>query len=234
MALTSQTARRPSAPAGPGIERPVAEVAFRRGVAGRQRSVPIALIGLACVVLGALVFLILHMSLDRRVPVLVVARPVAAGEVVRAEDLRTARVSSDSGAASIPASDGARVVGRTAAVGLVPGSVLAPSQLGSSSSLQAGQAIVGVALKVGQAPAGLRAGSRVQVVDTGHSGTGPADQLRPVVLSNSAVVASIARTEGSSSGVTLASLTLSEREATSVAAAASAGRVSLVLLPGAS
>jgi Flp pilus assembly protein CpaB len=193
-----------------------------------------AIVGLACVVLGAFAFLLLHMRLDHRVPVLVVARPVAAGEVVKAEDVRIVRMSSDLGAATIPASGRSGVVGRTAAVGLVPGSVLAPSQLGASSSLQAGQAVVGIALKVGQAPAGLRAGSRVQVVDTGSGGAGSTEQLRPVVLSNSAVVASVGRVDGSSSGVTLASLTVSEREAMSVVAAASAGRVSLVLLPGAS
>lgn len=232
MTLTAQTARRPSTTRAPGDERTATSLGSRRGVGDRRRSVPMAVVGLACVVLGAFVFLFLHMSLDHRMPVLVVARPVSAGQVVRAEDLGVVRISPAVGAATIPASGRAGVVGRTAAVGLVPGSVLAPSQLGASSSVQAGQAVVGIALKVGQAPAGLRAGTRVEVVDAGSTGAGQADQLRPVVLSNSAVVASVATAGESASGITLVSLTVSEREATPVVAAASAGRVSLVVLPG--
>ena len=125
-----------------------------------------ALIGVAAVVLGALVFLALYTSIDSRRPVLVVLRPVPAGQVIAAADVGEVRVSSSEGLATVAAGERADVVGKTAAVGLAPGALLAPSQVGAVSTLRADQAVVGIALKAGQAPASLRPGARVEVVDT--------------------------------------------------------------------
>jgi hypothetical protein len=129
----------------------------------------------------------------------------------------------------MPSSRSGDVVGKTAAVALVPGALLAPSQIGAASTLQPGQAVVGIALKPGQAPASLRAGTRVEVVDTVKAANG--DQPRPVVLTTNAVVSSSTRADNSSSGATLVSLTLPASEAPAVAAAAMDGPLSLVVLP---
>ncbi|MDP9419869.1 MAG: SAF domain-containing protein, partial [Actinomycetota bacterium] len=107
-----------------------------------------ALVGAAAVVIGALIFAAAHIGIDSRDTVLVVARPVASGQIITAEDLRTARISVSSGTASLPASRRNEVIGKTAAVGLVPGGLLAPAQIGGASSLEPGQAIVAVPLKV--------------------------------------------------------------------------------------
>ena len=130
------------------------------GAAEGTRSTPLALLGVASVVVGALVFFGIYTSIDSRQAVLVAARQVAPGQVISAEDLTTASVSVPEGTAVVPASAAADVVGQTAAVGLVPGAILSPSQLGASSGLQPGRAQVGVALKPGQAPLGMRQGSR--------------------------------------------------------------------------
>src|SRR3954447_3745790 len=132
---------------------------------GRQRSVPLAVMGVLVCFFGALVFGALHLRLDRRVAVLAVAHPVAAGEVVHDSDLRAVRLPRI-GVATVAAADRATVVGHIAAVPLAPGSLLVRSQLGSSSSLQVGQAVVGMALKSGQLPGVLRPGDRVLIVDT--------------------------------------------------------------------
>src|SRR5436190_52996 len=137
---------------------------------GRQRSVPLAVIGVLLCFFGAMVFGALHLRLDHRVAVLAVARPVGAGDVIHEADLRVARVSA-SGLATVAADDRGSVVGHIAAVSLAPGSLLVRSDLGSSSSLQSGQAVVGVALKAGQLPGVLRPGDRVLIVDTGPSTT---------------------------------------------------------------
>ncbi len=194
------------------------------GAATARRSVPLALVGLASVVVGALVFLTLYTTLDRRQSVLVAARDVAPGQVIAAEDLTEARVSVSEGAAWVPADQRGDVVGRPAAVGLTSGAILAPSQVGESSGLRAGQAEVGVALGPGQAPLALRQGSRVQVVDNG--GDIPGEQAGPVVLSDHAVVSDV----GAPSATTVVSLTLPAQEAAAVAAAGAAGRVSLVVV----
>lgn len=203
------------------------------GLGTAKRSTPMALVGVATVVLGALVSLAVYTSLDRRQDVLAVARPVAPGALIAAEDLRVVQVSTSSGITPVKASQRHTVVGKTAAVGLVPGTLLGASQVGPSSSLQAGQAVVGLALKPGQAPASLRPGTRVEVVDTVKAANG--DQPRPIVLSNSAVVSTTGRGDGSAaSGTTLVSLTMPATEAPAVAAAAMDGQLSLVVLAASS
>ena len=198
------------------------------GAAEGTRSTPLALLGVASVVVGALVFLGIYTSIDSRQSVLVAARRVAPGQVITAEDLTTASVSVSEGTEVVPASGAADVVGQTAAVGLVPGAILSPSQLGASSGLQAGRAQVGVALKPGQAPLGLRQGSRVMVV--GSDGAPGTEDATPVVLSSDAVVSDVG-SPSASSATTVVSLTVAEGDATAVAAAGAAGLVSLVVLP---
>ena len=204
------------------------------GLGTAKRSVPMALVGVAAVVLGALLALALYTSVDRRQAVLAVRRPVAPGQVIVPEDLRQVRVSTADGITPVPVSRSATVVGKSAAVALVPGTLITSDHVGAPSSLQAGQAIVGVALKAGQAPAALPAGTRVQVITTVKGGG--ADQARPLVLTSSAVVAPAAATHGAqakptTSATTVVSLIVPANEAPAVAAAAADGQVSLVGLP---
>ncbi|MGI8778095.1 MAG: SAF domain-containing protein [Acidimicrobiales bacterium] len=189
-----------------------------------------AVVGLAAVVLGALLFAALYTSVDKRQAVLGVARPVAAGQVIGAGDLRVVRVSSATGITPLPASRQATVIGKTAGVGLVPGSLLVESQLGSSSDLHPGQAVVAIALKAGQAPPSLRAGTRVEVVDSVKSSNG--DQPKPVVLSTQAIVSAAGKADSSSSSTTVVSLMVPAGDAPAVSASAMDGRVSLIVLPG--
>src|SRR3954454_375073 len=146
----------------------------------RQRSAPLAVMGVLLCFVGALVFGAVHLRLDQRKVVLAVVHPVAAGQVITSNDLRTVRVSAG-GVATISETERSSVVGHIAAVPLAPGSLLVRSQLGSAASIPSGQAVVGVALKDGQFPAGLRAGDRVFLVDTG-SGRAAAGDGAPVRL----------------------------------------------------
>jgi len=196
------------------------------GAISKKRSAPMALAGLTAVVIGAVVFFAAHVGLDRRESVLLIARAVASGQVIAAEDLREAQVSISAGAASVPASQRGEVVGKTATVGLVPGAVLAPAQLGTVAAIQAGEAVVGLALKAGQAPLGLRPGTRVQVVDTGGAGGGAS---MPAVVSTLAVVVNTGESQPGS-GVGVVSLRLPLEESLAVSAAGAAGRATLVVL----
>src|SRR3954465_13609888 len=76
---------------------------------GRQRSVPLAVMGVLLCFLGALVFGALHLRLDQRKVVLAVTHPVAAGQMIRADDIRAVRVSA-TGVATISNADRAVVV----------------------------------------------------------------------------------------------------------------------------
>ena len=198
---------------------------------GRRRSPSLATLGVLCCFLGALAFGALHLRLDRRSAVLAVARPVAAGQVVQAGDLRVVRAPSIGGVSPLAAKAESSVVGRPAAVSLVPGTLLVQGDLGSGSLVGAGQAVVGAALKPGQLPGVLRPGDRVWVVDTGSSAQASAggqssDALAPPVTAS--VLSLAASPDGT--GNSVVSLVVSEGDDSSVARLAAADRMSLVLL----
>lgn len=235
--MATQTSGRPLVPPAStngSRPRPAVNGSGGQGVGSAKRSAPMAIVGVGAVVVGALIALALYSGLDRRQTVLAVGRSVPAGGVITAEDLYQVKVAPAAGITPVPVSRADTVVGQTAAVGLVKGTLVVKEQLGSPSTLQPGQAVVGLALKPGQAPATLRPGTRVEVIDTVKP-TNAGDQPRPVVLTASAVVSppdGDTQAKPTANGITLVSLILPAADAPAVAAAAMDGRVSLVVLPG--
>jgi hypothetical protein len=194
--------------------------------AATRRSYPILAAGLLAALVGALLFSTMASGFDKRHGVLAVARPVAAGEVLTRDDLQTIKANTSSGAGLVAAEDLSRIVGRTAAVPLVAGSLLAPGHLGSATGLESGQAAVGLLLDPGRFPPGLRSGDRVAVVSA-PTGPLPAGDGTPRL--GTGVVEAVASAPGTS-GVT-ARLRLGADQSDVVAAEGAARRVALVLLP---
>lgn len=195
---------------------------------GRRNHGRIA-VGVLIIVLCVLGTVSLYSSAGERVNVLSVRRWVAPGQRITASDIGTTFVSTNSGVRMIPASGRARMVGRMAAVGLVPGSLLAPEQLRDGPQVLTGMAIAGATLKPGQYPVRLSAGDEVAVIETAPaSATGttasPKEHGRAKVLD---LVAS-----GDASGSLNVSLIVPDDVATSVATAGAAGRLSLVVVGG--
>src|SRR2546421_638546 len=98
-----------------------------------------------------------------RVPVLAVAAPVAAGQSITAGDLKQVSAANDASLALIPVSRASDVVGRTAVVPLLPGTLLTRNLIGDAAFPPAGKVVASVALKPGQYPQGLAAGAHVAV-----------------------------------------------------------------------
>jgi SAF domain len=108
--------------------------------------------------------------LGDRVQVLAVARAVAAGKVFTAADLTQVSATRDPSVPLIAASQVSQVVGRTAVVPLLAGTLLTPAVVGEAAFPPAGQVTASLAVKPGQYPQGLAAGARVAVyVSTGPS-----------------------------------------------------------------
>ena len=137
---------------------------------GRRRSVPLAAGGVVLVVVCALVFAEGWLQAGNRQPVLALAQPVAAGQVITAADLETVRVSAAGPVSLVAASRQAEVAGSTAAVSMPAGSLLAGSDIGTPPPVK-GQVRLGVALKPGEYPPDLAAGQDVDVLATPASGT---------------------------------------------------------------
>jgi hypothetical protein len=220
---TSQATRaeRPGVPLGNGL---------RAGAAPRQRNVPWMVLGVILVVGGALLFAALAASLSGRQSVLAMARSVPAGQVVTEADLAEVRMASDGGLRAIAAADRHTVVGQTAALDLIEGTLVTRDHLGAGSGPGPGKAVIGVALEPGQVPSSeLAPGDRVQVLDTG---TAPVagQRSQPRVLAGARVSEVEWVDTGASSGEAVVSLVVEEVEAPAIAAAAADDRVILVLV----
>jgi hypothetical protein len=218
--------RRPEAPGSDGGNGRAA-VRLRRP---RRVRVPQATLAALLIFTFALAGAVLYSKADDKQAVLAVARPVAAGDRISAGDLKVVRVSTEGALASVPASERTAIVGQVAATNLVSGSLLARAQLAGAGRVSAGEAIVGMALKPGQFPSHLGPGDRVNVVQ-GAGGLATDDAGVGEVLVAAATVVTVEDVEDSSTTVVV-SLRLPERAAARVAALASVGRATLVLVAG--
>ena len=200
---------------------------------GRRRSVPLAAGGVVLVVVCALVFAEGFLQAGNRQPVLALARPVAAGQVITAADLETVRVSAAGPVSLVPASRQGEVAGSTAAVSMPAGTLLAGSDIGTPPPAR-GQVRLGVAVKPGQYPPDLAAGQDVDVLATPASGTTGSSSSGPgaALPVGQAVVLSVSSASASSAtGETVVELQVSQDAMPQVAAANAAGQIALAAIP---
>ena len=192
----------------------------------RRRQLPLVAIGVLLVVGCALGFADASLHLETREEVLAVAQPVAAGQVLTAADLRAVKVSTGSGLAVVAVGAEGSVVGRRAAVALLPGSLLTAAEVGSAPAVGAGSDVVAVGLKPGGYPPALVPGDRVEVVPVPSSGSTTGS-----VAAGSPVDATVLSVEGApvgSGAPTVLSLEVAARDAGEVAALAAAGQAAVV------
>jgi hypothetical protein len=197
--------------------------------ARRHRQLPLVIVGVLLVLGCTLAFVDASLHLGSREEVLVVAQPVAAGQVLTSANLQAARVSTGSGLDVVLTGEEATVVGRRAAVPLVAGSLLTSSEVGSAPAVGSGFDVVAVGLKAGAYPPELAPGDRVQVVPVtsiASGGTGAASVTggSPV----GATVLSVQTAPSDSATPTVFSLQVSTSDADEVAALAAADQASLV------
>ena len=206
-----------SRPARPGAATPLPTRQRRPGY--------VALAVLLIVGLGA-VGAWLYGEAGAKVPVVVVVRPVPAGHVVERSDVSTVAVAG--GITAVAGWNLDSVVGRTAAVPLLPDMLVQQSMLTSSGAPGEGQAQVGLAVKGGQLPAGgLAPGDVVAVLQLPPTGTAAQAPRAADVLVGRATVFSV-RSDPAQAGGSLVTVTVPTASMTAVAAAGGSGAVALV------
>ena len=168
----------------------------------------------------------------QRVAVVAVVRDVPVGTVITAADLGQARVAADPALDPLPASQQDSLVGEYAAVDLRAGTLLTASQVTTTPVPAAGQSLVGVALHPGQLPARpLQPGDRVALVVTPGTGASAGTDTTAAVGSSDRVAVVSETGPTAQDGTVVVDLLLPADQAASVAVDASAGHLSLVLLP---
>lgn len=197
-------------------------------VRGRRRPGMLAL-GVALIATGALLSAWLVGRAGDRVPVLVVARDVPYGATLERADLAVSDVFVEPTVSTVPAADIEAVVGTTALVPLVAGSLLAPEAVGASTGPPPGQVVVGLAVAATRMPTGrLAAGDRVQVVSTP-----PRDADVPDEQPRSIAVTVLRLGEPDLDEVTVIDVVASPQDGPVLAAWSATGRIALILEPSA-
>ncbi len=143
-----------------------------RATRRRGRRLPYLSVGGLLVLVCVLGFSYGAVRLGERVSVLAVAQPLSAGQRITAADLMQVSAADDPALGLIPASQAAAVAGRTAVVPLLPGTLLTRAHLGDAAFPPAGKVVASLAVKPGQYPQGLAAGSRVSVFLSANAASG--------------------------------------------------------------
>jgi len=192
-------------------------------------------------------FTSVYLHAGNRVAVLILARDVQQGHMINGDDLAVVRIAFSSGIVPIAADKASLVVGRTAAVSLLHGTLLSTTELTSRRGPVRGRAVVGVATKAGQLPAGgVAVGDTVDVILTGSPSTltgGTSDGSVAAsssagageldvggVLAPNATVTGVAAPAASSPDTIVISVLVPTAMAPLVATASAAGQAALVLV----
>lgn len=182
-------------------------------------------IGLALMVVSAFVAAVLYADAGERESFLVVTNRVAAGEVVGADDLGEVLAAIDDESSVVSAARRSSIVGRIATVDLVPGALLAPSQISDRAPDTSTDAVIAARLDEGRAPADLAVGDSVLLYEVPGEGDAADATAAPTP---GRVVALVVAADGSS---LIVSIAVSPADARRAAIAAARGRVTLVLAP---
>jgi SAF domain len=214
---------------------------------GHGRRPAVALASLALLTFCVAIFTSLYVHAGDRVAVLATARAIPQGHAITSSDLVVVNVSLSPGLSTVLAHDLAQVLGRRAAVPLLPGTLLSRSALAVHGISTSGQEVVGVATKAGQLPAGgVAEGDRVDVILTGSPATlaaGTSNGVAPAngsasngqlqigaVLAPGATVTGVEAPNSSSPDTTVVSVLIPSTLAPLVASASAAGQAALALV----
>lgn len=195
----------------------------------RKRRLPEMTAGLLLVAVCALGALWWQASSTERQPVLALRNAVERGQVIQLEDLQVVSIDTDQPIEMLADTESAQIIGRVARTDLAAGSIVTPQHFSSSSTLGAGEGVVGMALEAGQFPSlSLSPGEAVSVVLTPSAGDPRAfdDEIEATVLVGRATVVEVAQV-GVQGGLFI-SVQVDEADAARVAAAAATNRVRLI------
>ena len=224
---------------------------FRLPVTSRSRRPLVAIVSALLVFTSIAVFASVYSSANHQTPSLIVVQTIQEGQRISGTDLGQASVAISAGVSPIPVASAPLLAGKRAAVTIPAGSLLTLADVAGSAPIAAGEAVVGMALKDGEYPsAGVESGDQVMIVqsaspgapatatatDSGSgSGSGSQDgggSATGVLVPQATVFDVGPPSANSSDGASLlVSVEVSRTLAAEVSTAASAGEVSLVLLP---
>jgi len=202
----------------------------------QHRQTQLAVLGVLVVAACALGAVLLSRSSARRVDVLVAARDLQPGSPIAAGDLRIARVSADTNARFVAATNASALIGRVPR-GFVPsGTALNVGMVAPTPQVPAGDSVVGAVLDPGAVPVALVTGETVEVLVTvapnSPTTPGASDSTTPTEAGTAVVFSVTSMSVGPQAKVWVSLLAPNQLSAT-IAQAAQDGQLRLAVVPAA-
>ncbi len=150
---------------------PIADLGGRRA-----RRPSLVVVGLLVVCASALAGALALRATSGTAPALVMARPLARGDVVVATDLRVVDIEPSPGLAWMPASEQGQIIDSAARGPVVAGQLVSGELFGSpQAAIGPGRVVVAAALRPGDLPESARPGDgvRIHVIGSGGDPPGP-------------------------------------------------------------
>ncbi|MEU8088638.1 SAF domain-containing protein [Micromonospora sp. NPDC049101] len=163
---------------------------------------------------------------------LAVSSAVEVGSTIDRSDLSTVRITVDPALKPIRAGAADEVIGKYAAVGLVPGTLLTRAQLTETAVPGQGEQLVGLSLPQERMPAErVKPGARVLLVVTPVDGPASGQQQTTAAPIN--IMATVVDVRaGIKEGTTLLNVAVPDRDGPLIASRAAAGQIVVALTPG--
>lgn len=197
----------------------------------RRRRPVLVIVGLVLAALAATLVAAALNAASARTLVWATATAVARGQPVEPDGLQPVEVAADAAAGLVPATVTSRdeLTGRVWAADLPAGQLVSSALTVQQLTVADGMALVGVRLDPGGFPsAGLRPGDAVQVVASAGPQGGDDSQ---VLVERGLVEAVVVLSDQGAAAPRLVTLSVPAARAAAVAAAGTAGRVSLAVVP---
>ncbi|CAL9461124.1 hypothetical protein [Streptomyces werraensis] len=235
---TGAGAGRSAAPAGPSVGE-------RLPTPPRERKPALAALAVLLILVGALGATMLVLQAGDRIEVVKITEEIPAGQAVNDSNTTSVMVAEDPGINYVKWSQ-LDALKKLKAVTTIPGGVVAVGEMfGEEAKVPEGKALVGLSLKEGQYPAGLKSGATVaayRVGGTSRSGSGDdadggsaGSSGGDSVIVDRAVVDYVQDAKGDdlvSSTNLPVTLLVDDAQAAALTQAATNGEVALVLVPG--
>jgi hypothetical protein len=207
-------------------------------MAPRERKPALAALAVLLILVGALGATVMVMRAGNKISVVEITAPVASGEPIPVSAIREVMVSDGTGLAFVTwGQRGDLTAHYRAATNLTQGSVLVHSMITQTGNvLASGKSIVGLSLKQGNFPSGLKPGDTVAAYQVGNDAakaqSGDTSGTASTLISDNLVIKTVASASSDlGSGDTSVTVVADSTVAGPLTIAASANSVALVLVP---
>ncbi|SEM80717.1 SAF domain-containing protein [Streptacidiphilus jiangxiensis] len=208
---------------------PTAAAPAPKPVNARRRRPALIGLSVALIAVGGLIGAMTLTAAGQREDVLVVAKPLAFGQVITRGDLAVASISLDPALKPVGAGRLDSIIGKHASAQLLPGTTLTQADVTSDSLVQPGQQLVGLLVKPGQLPTTtLVPGEKVLIVST--PGQNPATDTGASAGAPSTLPAQVVRVgTADSSGNLTVDVSVDANAGATLAARASTGNIAIIV-----